>query len=135
MVMPVTSLFAALLALVLVVLSFRVIGVRRSEGISLGIGGNPALEQRSRSQANFCEYVPLALLLLAMLEANQVGAGKLYALGVLLLAARICHPFGIEGAGLMYRVIGTSVTFLVLLVEALLLLNRVLAPLFASSEY
>ena len=123
MALPITSLFAALLALLLVVLSFRVIGVRRSAQVSLGTGGNATLEKRCRSQGNFCEYVPLALGLLALLEVGGAGQTTLYALGGGLLVARLAHPLGIEGAGMLFRILGATGTFTVLLIEAVLLLR------------
>jgi len=68
MTLSITPLYAALLALVFLVLSFRVIFVRRGERISLGDGENPALRARVRVHANFAEYTPLALLLMLMAE-------------------------------------------------------------------
>jgi uncharacterized membrane protein YecN with MAPEG domain len=61
-------LYAGLLALWLVVLSLRVIQARRAARVSLGDGGNRALQRAIRGQANFAEYVPIALLLLLILE-------------------------------------------------------------------
>jgi hypothetical protein len=123
MALPITSLFTALLALLLLVLSFRVIGIRRAEKISLGTGGSATLEKRCRSHANFCEFVPMALLLLGLLEAGGAEAATLYGLGGLLLVARLAHPLGIEGAGLIFRMIGMLGTFAVLVVGAALLLR------------
>ena len=62
--MVVTPLYAALLALWFVVLSLHVIRCRREARVSLGDGGNGRLQRAIRAQANFAEYVPLALVLL-----------------------------------------------------------------------
>jgi uncharacterized protein len=62
---PATALWAALLAPVCLWLSMRVIGQRRRARIAIGTGGDPALERAMRAQANFAEYVPFALVLMA----------------------------------------------------------------------
>ena len=67
--MMVTPLYAALLVLWLLVLSMRVVRRRGSDKIVLGDGGNPSMLRVIRAQANFTEYVPLALLMMAMLVA------------------------------------------------------------------
>lgn len=125
--LPVTSLYAGLLGLLLVVLSARVVLVRRSAQVSLGSGGNAELEQRIRTQANFVEYVPLALLLLALLELGGMPGWAVHALGSALLLARLAHPLGMAGHGMAFRVLGASLTFTVLLVLAAALLGQALA--------
>ena len=60
--MAVTALYAALLTPLFVILSVRVIALRRANGAALGDGGNPVLLRRIRVQANFAEYAPLALI-------------------------------------------------------------------------
>jgi uncharacterized membrane protein YecN with MAPEG domain len=64
--MPITALYAALLTMLFVVLSVRVIAMRRGSGAALGDGGNPELLRRIRVQGNFAEYVPLGLVLLRL---------------------------------------------------------------------
>ncbi len=66
--MRVTALYAALLALLLVYLSARVIGRRRALRIGMGEGDDPLLARWIRAQANLAEYAPLGLLLLLILE-------------------------------------------------------------------
>jgi hypothetical protein len=51
----ITSIVAALLSLILVKLSFAVISLRRQNKVSLGSGGNDALERAIRAQANFTD--------------------------------------------------------------------------------
>jgi uncharacterized membrane protein YecN with MAPEG domain len=123
--LPVTTLTAGLLGLLLVVLSFRVIAVRRASQVSLGSGGNPLLEKRMRSHANFCEYVPFCLVLLGLAEAGaMLPALALQGLAALLVVARLSHPFGLEGAGMAFRMIGMIGTFTVVIAGALTLLLR-----------
>src|SRR5690554_2153266 len=126
--LPVTSLYAALLTLLLLVLSIRIIRIRWQERVGLGIGESKALEVAVRVHGNFVEYVPLALLLLALMELAGAGAELLYGLGELLFVARVCHAIGLTrsiGTSL-YRTIGVLGTFAVLIVQAAYLLGFVL---------
>jgi uncharacterized protein len=124
--MIVTPLYAGLLALWFVVLGVRVIDQRRRNKVSLGDGGSPQLQRAIRGHANFSEYAPLALLLLAILELSRFPLYVLHGLGATLLVARLLHgcalsftthfPFG--------RVAGAALTFLVLVVAGVLCLYQ-----------
>jgi len=89
-----TAFFAGLLALVYLGLSGWVIGARVSENVLFGDGGDNAVLKRIRSHANFIEYVPLALILIGLLEAGGSSHGLVQGLLVALLVARILHPIG-----------------------------------------
>ncbi len=89
-----TATFAAILALVYLGLSGWVIAGRLTGNVLHGDGGDANLQKRIRSQANFGEYVPLALILIALLEARGGGHGTVLTLLVILLIARILHPVG-----------------------------------------
>jgi uncharacterized membrane protein YecN with MAPEG domain len=110
--MTVTSLYAGLLALLLTVLSVRVILGRRTFGISLGTGGNAALERRMRAQGNFAEYAPIGLLLLALLEFSGLQAITLHILGSFLLVGRLMHAwaFWFERSNAFCRIVGMALT-------------------------
>ena len=73
-VVPATSLYAAVLTLLFVALSFRGIGRRCAYGIPIEVTGNSALERAERVHANFAEYVPQALLLMLLVELAGVPA-------------------------------------------------------------
>ncbi len=120
--MMVTPLYAGLLALLFLVLSIRVTQRRGREKIFLGDGGHPRLARVIRGQANFTEYVPLALLLMAMLELSHYSIYVLHALGIALLVARLLHAYALSFTDqfLFGRVAGASLTFLVLGIEAVL---------------
>ncbi len=94
--MPITALYASLLALIFLVLSVRVIGLRRVVRIGLGDGGDAALLRRVRVHANFAEYVPLCLILIGLAESLRAPPVLLHGLGGLLLAARISHAYGVS---------------------------------------
>jgi hypothetical protein len=124
--MPITGLYAGLLALVALFLWSRISATRLQTGISIGDGGNLALADRIRRHANFAEHVPLALVLLGTLELGGTRAVILHALGGTLLAARIAHPLGLRHDKIPHplRALGAGATFLVTLASALLLLSR-----------
>jgi len=61
--MTILPVYAALLALLFVLLSIRTIRTRHSRKVALGHGDDPAMLRAMRVHANFAEYVPLALLL------------------------------------------------------------------------
>lgn len=119
--MPVTALYAALLALLFIALSIRVIGGRRSNRVSVGDGGNHELLRRMRMHANFAEYAPLALIMMGLIESMQADRWIIHALGAVLLIGRLLHAYGMSGDGHMqFRVAGMVMTFTVLAAGALL---------------
>ncbi len=120
----ITLFYASLLGLVLLALSFQVVALRRRHSVGVGTGQNQALELAVRAHANFCEYVPLALVLLLVLEATAALAGiVLHVLGLTLVVGRLLHGFfGLNRtAGTSRgRFIGTLLTWLMIAVASLL---------------
>ena len=53
------------------------------------------LQRKVRAFGNFIEYVPLALLLIILLELISSPAWLLWLLGILLTTARIAHAYGV----------------------------------------
>jgi uncharacterized membrane protein YecN with MAPEG domain len=123
--MIVTPLYAGLLVLWFLVLAWRVIR-RRGHGISLGDGGDPAMLRVIRGHGNFAEYVPLALLLLAILELCNFSVYVLHGLGAMLLVGRLLHGYSLSFTDKFQfgRFWGTALTFVVLTVEASLCLYQ-----------
>jgi len=113
MTVSITPIYAALLAVLFIVLSFRVIFVRRGERISLGDGQNPALRARVRVHANFAEYAPFALLIILMIELQGGSAILLHVIGMMLLAGRLAHAYGVSQHPqiMRLRVLGMILTF------------------------
>lgn len=120
----VVPFYAAIFALLYIGLSFRVIMLRNSKRISLGSGGDPALERAIRIHANFIEYVPLALILLTAMEMQRRSLYVLHILCLLLLLGRICHFLALsrENTANPLRGIGVLLTMLVLGVAAIVLI-------------
>ncbi|MCK5769975.1 MAPEG family protein [Algiphilus sp.] len=116
--LPVTTLYAGLLALLFLVLSVRVVQRRGSAGVSLGDGGDPALNRRIRAHANFAEYVPLLLILLALLENGGTPDLLLHAFGIALLVGRLGHGYALAFARHFPpgRMAGAALSFLALLI-------------------
>jgi uncharacterized membrane protein YecN with MAPEG domain len=124
--MVVTPLYAGLLALWFAILGFRVIQLRRHTHVSAGDGGEPGLQRAIRGHANFVEYVPLALLLLAVLELSRFSIYVLHGLGATLLVARLIHgwAFSFTSGSPQGRLVGATLTFIVLIIEAVLCLYQ-----------
>lgn len=126
--MPITALYAGLLAPIFIVLAIRVIGQRRSARVALGHGSDDTLLRRMRVHANFAEYVPLALILLGLAESLKTAPIALHAVGIVLLSGRAIHAYGVSQSpeNLNLRVIGTACTFTVLIAGSLLCLAAAL---------
>ena len=72
----ITAIYASLLAIFYIVLSFRVARRRMRFQVGLGTGQNIELERAIRIHGNFGEYIPLALLLLASSRAAVARPGQ-----------------------------------------------------------
>jgi uncharacterized membrane protein YecN with MAPEG domain len=92
-----------------VVITLRAGLYRVKTSINIGDGGDPEMLRRIRGQGNFVETVPLALILIVMLELMGAGATWVHALGALLVFGRCCHylaitelgPFALRPVGMM----------------------------------
>lgn len=116
----ITSAYAAVAAVGLVVLSARVIARRRAHRVGLGDGGVPALQRAIRVQGNFVEYAFPGLLLMALAEIGGASPWSIHAIGLLLLAGRLIHAVGVgrEPEPTALRVAGMVATFTALLSAA-----------------
>ena len=117
---PITGLYAALCALVLLALASRVILLRWSTKTGIGDGGDRRLARAIRIHGNAVEYVPVALILMLVAELSGAGASLLHGCGIALVAARISHALGLaRTAGVSVgRSLGVTATFGVILVLA-----------------
>lgn len=117
MVFPITGLFAALFALAFVGLTGFVGVYRVKHQIPFLDGGDPVLTKRMRAHGNFIEYVPIALILMALAEANGAPAALLYGLGGLLILGRFLHAITVLGnpwgPGRALGMAGTSGTIVI----------------------
>ncbi|GGO70051.1 MAPEG family protein [Bowmanella pacifica] len=117
------------LLLLVLWLSIQVIRLRRLHQIAIGDGGYQDLQLAIRAHANALEYLPLALLLIFMLEQQQLSPWFIHAMGLTLLVGRIVHATAIPRRNLRLRVMGMAMTFLVLLAGAILAITLALSRL------
>ncbi len=131
--LPITALYAGILVIFALVLSFRAGGFRGKSGISVGLGEpvNMDLAERVRIHQNFLEYVPMAIILMGILETNGGNATFLHVFGVVLIVARIAHAIGLKHDNMAHpgRVIGAGGTALISVVAALYTLWMVVGPM------
>ena len=113
----ITAVYASLFGLLLIFLSSRVVRWRRELSVGLGDGGEESLSRAQRAQANFIEYVPIALLLLAVAESQGLTGWLLHTSGVILVLARLLHAWGLsKSSGRSFgRFWGTLLTWAVIL--------------------
>ncbi len=114
--MHITYITAGICGFLLFVLSWRVIMIRRRAKISMGDGGDSRLLARIRAHGNFAEYVPVCLILIALVEYRTGPSTALWVLAGGLIVVRIAHLIGMDlPAGNGFRVVGVAGTFLVLI--------------------
>ena len=100
MIMPrITAFYAALSALLIVVLAIRVTLYRRSARIGIGDSGDHALAKRIRAHANAIELIPIALILLLTAELLVIDAVWLHVFGIVAVLGRVLHAWGLSKTG------------------------------------
>ena len=99
--LPVTSLTAIALALWLIVLTLRVVRMRRSAGVAIGDNGDRALAKAIRGQANLTEQAPIALIVMGLAELQ--GASLLWLPALILVLGRLLHGLYFGWHGLHWR--------------------------------
>ena len=124
------ALYAGFLSLFFLILSLRVMLRRRATGIDLGTGQDPLLRRAVRAQANFCEYAPLALLLMVISASLGATAWLLHAAGAPLAVGRLIHAIGVSREREDYRFRKAGIVLS--LIPMLLLGAALLARGFAS---
>lgn len=124
MTLAVTPLYAAILAVFYIAMSFYVIVTRARTDVLVGDGGNPDMLVAIRRHGNLAEYMPFALLMMALGELMGLGPAWLHASGLALVAGRLVHPFGVtrDKGPLAPRVAGVLATFAAMLIPGLYIL-------------
>ena len=117
---PVTGFYAALLALLILLLGLRVVVLRWRTKTGIGDGGDRGLARAIRTHGNAIEYVPLALVLMLVAELAHASQGLLHGCGVALCVARVLHALGLSrrSGATPGRFAGTVGTFAVITVLA-----------------
>ena len=112
----ITPYYAAILALLFIALSVRTIKTRREHKVAIGDGGEKSILRASRVHANFSEYVPFTILLIAMLEMQTYSQWIIHGLCIALVTARAIHAYGVSQANedFRFRIFGTATTINIL---------------------
>ncbi|MCS0026919.1 MAPEG family protein [Vibrio alginolyticus] len=122
----ITALYASILAILIIWLAVQVIKQRRLNQIAYADGGVEALQIARSAQSNATEYIPITLILMALLESNSAYPTWIHLTGIIFVIGRIIHARGILKEDLKRRVRGMQVTFLVIL--SLVVLNMIYFP-------
>jgi len=120
--LAVTGLYAGLLAIFALVLSFRA-GSYRGKAKASILYGEPIdweLAERVRVHQNFVESVPMILILMGVIEVGGGSTGFLHTAGIMLVVSRVAHAVGLkhDNMGHPGRAIGAGGTALITLVSA-----------------
>lgn len=128
MTLSVTALYAAILGLMVIALAINVTAHRVKLRIPLGDGGNAEMRRMIRLHGNAAEYVPLALVLMAIYELNGGARLGLHIVGVALIVGRLAQTAGMWTTEMpnIGRQIGQSLTWLSLIALAALNLWKVI---------
>lgn len=116
----ISSIYAAVLALWILWLSLRVIKLRRKKKIRLGDGGDPELRAAIRIHGNAIEYIPIALILLFLLEMNGAGKVLINLAGVCLIIGRVFHYRALTLDNIRFRALGMQFTIFTIIALSLL---------------
>lgn len=123
----ITPIYAAIIALLFVALSARVIAFRRANRLSLGDEGNKSLLKRMRAQANCAEYAPIGLILLLLMELMAAPGWLVHGLGISLVAGRVLHAYGFSASPpiMPLRVAGMLLTLISITLSAVAILLQI----------
>lgn len=107
------ALWTGLHIILLLVLSVLVTRQRRKHHIEIGDGGVPALNQAIRAFGNATEYVPAALVGLAVLALAGAMPLVIHPIGAILFVGRALHAVGLsQSTGVSWsRTVGVLATW------------------------
>lgn len=130
--LAVTPLYAALIAILMAVLSTATAAKRGSSGVALGDGGDPGMALAIRRFGNLSEYAAMAVLMLLLMELSGIAARWLHSYGIALVLLRLLHPvilfdsMAVPAWKKAGRIVAGAGTALLLLVSGIALLMRAL---------
>ncbi|WP_261640430.1 MAPEG family protein [Erwinia mallotivora] len=122
----ISALYVVTGALFLIVLTLQVVRLRRQYRVAHGDGGFYDLQIAIRIHGNAVETIPLALLLLVMMEMNGAEIWMLHLVALLFFIGRGLHCYGMRTSILLWRKNGMMLTLLSLL--AMIILNLIFLP-------
>ena len=117
--LPITSLVAAICAIMLLITAIDTVRQRLRLKTAFGDAGDSRLISASRSHGNLAEHAPIVILMIGMLELNEANHIVLMSIGALFLVGRAAHIVGLytpsePGKAPVPRQIGVVTTWLTL---------------------
>ncbi len=124
--LPITSISAAFLAVLLLVLAVQTVRKRLALKAAFGDADDPGLIAASRSHGNLAEHAPIVLIMLGLLENAGANSGLLIAFAAAFSLGRIAHAIGLHqpsepGKAPLMRQAGVILTWLTMLGLAVLI--------------
>lgn len=116
--LEIAAVYAGVNILILLVLSWLVVGGRQRHKISLGDAGNADFLRAQRAHANAAEYIPAGIVGLVTLALFDPATSPLFlhTCGLLLTGGRILHAIGLHTGVLnLGRMIGMLLTYVAFL--------------------
>ena len=110
--LPVTSFAALLAGLLILLLTIKVIQLRRRGGVVLGDNDDRILAKAIRGHANAVEQLPIALILMGLAEAQGASQALLILAAMALIVGRALHGiyFAVHGTLWRFRFFGMWLT-------------------------
>lgn len=122
----VSALYVVFGALLIIKFSLDVVRLRRQYRISIGDGGVSDLQLAIRIHGNAVEYIPLAVLLLVVMEMNGADIWLIHLLGLFFFFGRLLHAWGLRSRTMLWRRNGMILTLLTLL--GMIIVNLIFLP-------
>ncbi|WP_313118935.1 MAPEG family protein [Pantoea septica] len=110
----VSALYVVLGVLMVMKFALDVVRYRRHYRVAFGDGGFHDLRVAMRIRGNAVETIPLALLLLVMMEMNGADMWMMHLTALLFFAGRVLHAQGLRRSALAGRKYGMMLTLFAL---------------------
>ena len=135
--LPITSVTAALLALLLLFLAILTVRHRLNLKAAFGDAQDPKLIAASRSHGNLAEHAPMVLIMLGLLEYSGANATVLSVIAAAFVLGRIAHAIGLHqpsepGKAPLPRQAGVILTWITLLALSVMILLAVIGAYSAT---
>lgn len=127
----ITTVTASVLSIILIILSIKIVTLRKRYKISLGADGHEDLARAVRAHGNFAEYTPITLILILCAEANKANWVVLFILALFFILGRMFHAYAFiyNKQHFKFRTRGMILTFSILICLSILNLALVLLKL------
>lgn len=108
------ALWAGLHVFLMLTLSLLVVRLRQKHKVALGDEGIPELARAIRAFGNASEYVPTALIAIAVLAIVEAPPLAIHVAGFVLFSGRLVHAVGLSNSGgaSIPRAVGMVATWL-----------------------